>query len=147
MTATERRRLARILGMLGSEHAGERASAALQAEAFRKRHAMTWEEMLAIPPVEEAPEPEPVWTPPPPEPETEPPHDPYAHAPSWAKADTRPPDRPAWYREVYTGWATSPMPVEHVPPLHRPLWTYHPIAVFYAILAVLYVAWSWNTYG
>jgi len=52
MTDIDRRRLARILGMLGSEHAGERASAALQAEAFRKRHAMTWEEMLARPPVE-----------------------------------------------------------------------------------------------
>ena len=51
MTATERRRLARILGMLGSEHAGERASAALQAEAFRKRHNMTWEQMLAPPPI------------------------------------------------------------------------------------------------
>ena len=56
MTEPERRRLARILGMLGSEHAGERASAALQAEAFRKRHGMTWEQMLALPPVETAPE-------------------------------------------------------------------------------------------
>jgi len=62
MTDIDRRRLARILGMLGSEHAGERASAALQAEAFRKRHAMTWEEMLALPPVEVVMEPE--WTPP-----------------------------------------------------------------------------------
>ena len=56
MTEPERRRLARILGMLGSEHAGERASAALQAEAFRKRHGLTWEGMLASPPVETAPE-------------------------------------------------------------------------------------------
>ena len=63
MTATDRAKLARILGMLGSEHAGERASAALQAEAFRKRHAMTWEEMLALPAVEVVAEP--VWTPPP----------------------------------------------------------------------------------
>ena len=46
MTAAERQRLARILGMLGSEHAGERASAGLQAEAFRKRHGLTWEEMI-----------------------------------------------------------------------------------------------------
>ena len=52
MTSADRAKLARILGMLGSEHAGERASAALQAEAFRKRHAMTWEEMLALPAVE-----------------------------------------------------------------------------------------------
>jgi hypothetical protein len=63
MTDIDRRRLARILGMLGSEHAGERASAALQAEAFRKRHAMTWGEMLARPAVEVVVEP--VWTPPP----------------------------------------------------------------------------------
>ena len=73
MTEPERRRLARILGMLGSEHAGERASAALQAEAFRKRHNMTWEQMLALPAVETAPErskpaPEPA-----PEPEPPPP--------------------------------------------------------------------------
>jgi len=33
MTGVDRVKLARILGMLGSEHAGERASAALQAEA------------------------------------------------------------------------------------------------------------------
>jgi hypothetical protein len=65
MTPSDRARLARILGMLGSEHAGERASAALQAEAFRKRHGMTWEEMLALPAVEVVAEPEPVWTPPP----------------------------------------------------------------------------------
>ena len=63
MTAADRRKLAAILGMLGSEHAGERASAALQAEAFRKRHGMTWEEMLAVPMVEVVVEP--VWTPPP----------------------------------------------------------------------------------
>ena len=52
MTPADRAKLARILGMLGSEHAGERASAALQAEGFRKRHAMTWEEMLALSAVE-----------------------------------------------------------------------------------------------
>lgn len=65
MTPVERRRLAGILGMLGSEHAGERASAALHAEAFRKQHGLTWAELLASPPVEvtEA-APEPVWTPP-----------------------------------------------------------------------------------
>jgi hypothetical protein len=71
MTAADRVKLARILGMLGSEHAGERASAALQAEAFRKRHGMTWEEMLALPAVEVVMEP--VWTPPPARPPTPPP--------------------------------------------------------------------------
>jgi hypothetical protein len=98
MTAADRAKLARILGMLGSEHAGERASAALQAEAFRKRHAMTWEEMLATPAVEVV---EPVWTPPP-EPEPEPAPKPAAARQSErAKWDAR----PAWYREVYPGWA------------------------------------------
>ena len=47
LTPAERQRLARILGMLGSEHAGERASAALKAEEFRKKHGLTWAEMLA----------------------------------------------------------------------------------------------------
>jgi hypothetical protein len=55
VTPADRRRLARILGMLGSEHAGERASAALQAEAFRKRHGMTWAELLNMAPVEDEP--------------------------------------------------------------------------------------------
>ncbi len=52
MTSSERAHLARILGMLGSEHAGERAAAGLQAEAFRKRHGLTWEAMLSVPAVE-----------------------------------------------------------------------------------------------
>ena len=59
MTAVERARLARILGMLGSEHAGEQAAAAFQAEAFRKRHGLSWEAMLSLPPVTERPEPPP----------------------------------------------------------------------------------------
>ena len=66
MTDTDRQRLAAILGMLGSEHAGERAAAALQAEAFRRHHNLTWAELLAAKPPA-APEP-PQWTPPPPPP-------------------------------------------------------------------------------
>lgn len=46
MTDAERQRLAAILGMLGSEHQGERDNAARQAEAFRKKHGLTWEELL-----------------------------------------------------------------------------------------------------
>ena len=46
MTEAERRRLAAILGMLGSAHPGERAAAALQAEAFRQKHGMTWAELV-----------------------------------------------------------------------------------------------------
>ena len=53
MTPTERRRLERILGMLGSEHAGERAAAGLHAEAFRKKHGLTWAELLNMAPVED----------------------------------------------------------------------------------------------
>lgn len=41
-----RARLIALLGMLGSEHAGERDAAALQAEALRKRLGMSWEEMV-----------------------------------------------------------------------------------------------------
>jgi len=95
MTGVDRRRLARILGMLGSEHAGERASAALQAEAFRKRHAMTWEEMLALPPVEVVAETEPVWTPPP-EPERTPD---WTIPPEWLSPRPGPWKR-RWYRTV-----------------------------------------------
>lgn len=46
MTDTDRHHLAAILGMLGSDHAGERAAAALQAEAFRRKHGLTWAQML-----------------------------------------------------------------------------------------------------
>ena len=49
MTDADRQRLAAILGMLGSEHAGERAAAGLQAEAFRRKHRLTWPELLALP--------------------------------------------------------------------------------------------------
>ena len=99
MTASDRQRLARILGMLGSEHAGERASAALQAEAFRKRHAMTWEEMLARPAVEVVVEP--MWTPPePPRPTWTPPPAPPPSAPpvtQWEFIDVRQPSKPISY--------------------------------------------------
>jgi hypothetical protein len=72
--------------MLGSDHAGERASAALRAEAFRKRHAMTWEEMLALPTVEVVVEP--VWTPEPepPRPAWTPPRSPVASARTGGRA-------------------------------------------------------------
>ncbi len=89
MTPADRAKLARILGMLGSEHAGERASAALQAEAFRKRHGMTWEEMLAAPVVEVVVVPEPVWTPPP---EPEPVPEPVSPDAPWVSPFYLPPD-------------------------------------------------------
>jgi hypothetical protein len=38
--------LVKALGMLGSEHAGERASAALIVEKQRARLGMTWDELI-----------------------------------------------------------------------------------------------------
>jgi hypothetical protein len=61
MTGTDRRRLAAILGMLGSGFEGEQASAARQAEAFRKRHGLTWEQMLSLPPLREETTPASAW--------------------------------------------------------------------------------------
>ena len=88
MTPTDRRRLARLLGMLGSEFDGERAAAGLQAEAFRKKHGLTWEQMLSLPAkavevVMPAPEP-PTPPPPPPPPRPQPPRPP---EPPVAEAD------------------------------------------------------------
>jgi len=60
MTGAERQRLAAILGMLGSNSAGERDAAALAAEEFRKQHRMTWKEVLSLTAIEphfEAPSP------------------------------------------------------------------------------------------
>jgi hypothetical protein len=71
--------------MLGSEHAGEVAAAALQAEAFRKRHGLTWEGMLSLPPVDAAPDPDP-------------PEPPPAYAP------------PAWEARTTTRWRSSNAP-------------------------------------
>jgi hypothetical protein len=47
MTSAQRIRLARLLGMLGSEFNGERENAARLIEAFRERHGLTWAEMLS----------------------------------------------------------------------------------------------------
>jgi TorA maturation chaperone TorD len=68
MTEPERQRLAAILGMLGSAHAGERAAAALQAEALRRKLGLTWAELLATQDEPPAPPAQPAWTPPEPEP-------------------------------------------------------------------------------
>ena len=47
MTDAERQRLAAILGMLGSNSAGERDNAARLAEQFRKQHGLTWEQVVS----------------------------------------------------------------------------------------------------
>lgn len=44
--STEKRRLAKILGMLGSEHDGEVLAAARQLEALRRKRGMTWGQMI-----------------------------------------------------------------------------------------------------
>jgi hypothetical protein len=39
-------RLAKLLGMLGSSHDGERASAALKADQLVRQHGMTWRDLV-----------------------------------------------------------------------------------------------------
>jgi hypothetical protein len=46
MTPAERTKLARILGRLGSEHAGERDAAALAASRFVQARDTTWPAVL-----------------------------------------------------------------------------------------------------
>ena len=47
MTEQDRLRLVRLLGMLGSEHAGERANAAQLAEQLRRKSGKSWDDLLA----------------------------------------------------------------------------------------------------
>lgn len=47
MSDHDRKRLVAILGMLGSNSAGERAAAALQAEAFRRKHRLAWDQLIS----------------------------------------------------------------------------------------------------
>ena len=46
LTEADRKRLASILGMLGSNSAGERDNAATLAEKLRRRLGLTWEDLL-----------------------------------------------------------------------------------------------------
>jgi hypothetical protein len=46
MIENDRIRLTKFLGMLGSEHDGERANAALKVEQLRRQLGMTWEDLL-----------------------------------------------------------------------------------------------------
>jgi hypothetical protein len=39
-------RLVRLLGMLGSDHIGERATAALKADQFVRDHGLTWADVI-----------------------------------------------------------------------------------------------------
>lgn len=87
MTASERRRIAAILGMLGSNAAGERDTAARMAEEFRRKHRLTWDEMLGLPAAEPELVGEPA-TPPPPPPRPKAP--PPAAAPSPSRPNPEP---------------------------------------------------------
>ena len=44
-----RQRLARVCGLLGSDHDGEALAAARQAEKLRKKLGLTWDELLVPP--------------------------------------------------------------------------------------------------
>ncbi len=50
MRATDAAKLARILGLLGSDQAGERAAAAEAAHRMVSRLGLRWEDILAPPP-------------------------------------------------------------------------------------------------
>lgn len=78
----ERKRLTSILGMLGSNAAGERDNAARLAEHFRREHGLTWEELLNLPT-------DPVTAPMPPRPTQEP--------PEWTPP-MQTPEMPIWFR-------------------------------------------------
>ena len=55
LAAADRQRLAKLLGMLGSDHAGERDAAGLAAHRLLQRHGLTWETLLARPLVHREP--------------------------------------------------------------------------------------------
>jgi len=41
--------LLKCLGMLGSDHAGERAAAGLKADQIIRQHGMTWSDLIRVP--------------------------------------------------------------------------------------------------
>jgi hypothetical protein len=55
----DRHRLARVCGLLGSDHDGEALAAARQAEKIRKKLGLTWEELLVPPTRQRAADPPP----------------------------------------------------------------------------------------
>jgi hypothetical protein len=67
MTEADRKRLIAILGMLGSNAVGERDNAARLAEEFRRKHGLSWADLLAATPSAPQPAPSPPSPPKPPE--------------------------------------------------------------------------------
>ncbi len=55
LPASTRRRLAKLLGLLGSEHIGERDAAGLAAHHLMLQCGLTWEDLLAPTPVKREP--------------------------------------------------------------------------------------------
>ncbi len=53
ISATDRERLAKLLGMLGSDHDGERAAAALAAAKFVRKLGLTWPDVVGLKIVEQ----------------------------------------------------------------------------------------------
>jgi hypothetical protein len=49
LTAPEADRLAKLCGMFGSDHDGERASAAAKADALVRQSGMTWRDVISVP--------------------------------------------------------------------------------------------------
>jgi hypothetical protein len=52
LSAASRTRLAKLLGMLGSDHAGERDSAGLAAHRLVQQSGLTWQQVVSPPPAE-----------------------------------------------------------------------------------------------
>ncbi len=54
LSPTDRTKLAKLLVLLGSSHAGERDAAALAANRFVQAHGLTWPQVLKPPAIEKA---------------------------------------------------------------------------------------------
>ncbi len=52
LPAATRKKLAKLLGMLGSDHAGERDSAGLAAVRLMRQSGLSWQQILSPPPPE-----------------------------------------------------------------------------------------------
>jgi hypothetical protein len=57
LTPTALDRLVKLLGMLGSAHAGERAAAGLKAHEFVKHHGLQWSDLISGAPSPSEPRP------------------------------------------------------------------------------------------
>ena len=50
LTSDDASRLAKLCGLFGSDHDGERASAAAKADALIRERGLTWRDVIVIPP-------------------------------------------------------------------------------------------------